>query len=194
MIDRDSDQAALKEKLQGLKEAMRNVAAPERVETALLAAFRERAHVAPRSRPVVWPRWALAAGVAAAILVAATAGLFRQKPAPAPQRVTFAVVPPVAVPLPVALPKAAPVRLKQAVREVPPPPAKPTEIATDFVPVADPATWQPGTSGQILRVRLPRTSLASFGLPMNTDLAEEPVRADVVVGQDGIVRAIRFVH
>jgi hypothetical protein len=194
MIDRDSDQIALNEELQALKEAMRNVAAPERVETALVAAFRAPGRVAPRRRPLAWPRWALAAGLAAAIVIAATAGLFRRKPAPAPQRVTVAVQPPVAAPLPAAPPKAPPVRQKQAVREVPPPPAAPTEIATDFVAVADPATWQPGTSGQILRVRLPRTSLASFGLPMNADLVEEPVRADVVVSQDGIVRAIRFVH
>jgi hypothetical protein len=194
MSDRDSDQAALNEKLNALKEVMRNVAAPERVETALIAAFREHDRVAPRSRSVAWPRWALAAGIAAAVLVAVTTGLFRYQPAPSPPPASVAATPPVAAPLPAALPKAAPVWPKRAVGEVPPPPAEPDEIATDFIPVTHPATWQPGTSGQILRVRLPRTSLASFGLPMNTDLAAEPVRADVIVSQDGVVRAIRFVH
>ena len=29
---------------------------------------------------------------------------------------------------------------------------------------------------------------------MNADLAAEPVRADVIVSQDGVVRAIRFVR
>lgn len=162
------------------------------METALIAAFREHARVAARPRPVVWPRWALAAGVAATLLLAVTAGLFRHKPALPPPSVTVAAAP--ALPLPAAAPVLAPVQPKRAVRGVPPPPAAPAEIATDFIPVAHPATWQPGTSGQILRVRLPRTSLASFGLPMNADLAAEPIRADVIVSQDGVVRAIRFVQ
>ncbi len=190
----DSDQAALNEKLRDLKEAMRNVAAPERVETALVAAFREHARVAPPRRSVVWPRWALAAGLAAGLLLAVTVGLFRPKPAPSPQPLSVAVAPAPALPLPAVALDPATVRPQRAARRVPPPPARPAEIATDFIPVAHPATWQPGTSGQILRVRLPRTSLASFGLPMNADLAAEPVRADVIVSQDGVVRAIRFVQ
>lgn len=194
MSNRDSDQVALNEKLQSLKEAMQNVAAPERVEAALVAAFREHARVATRRRPVAWPHWALAAGVAAALLLAVTAGLFRDKPAPSSQSVSVAAAPAPVLPLPAAVPKPAPVQPKRAVRRVPPPPADPAEIATDFIPVAPPETWQPGTGGQILRVRLPRTSLASFGLPMNADLAAEPVRADVIVSQDGVVRAIRFVR
>ena len=84
MSYRDSEQAALNEKLQDLKGAMQDAAAPERVEAALVAAFREHAHGAPRPRPMAWPRWALAAGVAAALLLAVTAGLFRDQPAPAP--------------------------------------------------------------------------------------------------------------
>ena len=194
MIYRDSDQSALNEKLRSLKEAMQNASAPERVEAALVAAFREHAPVAPRPRPLVWPRWVLAAGVAAALLLAVTAGLFRYQAVPPPQDVSVATAPAPAMPLPAAAPKLAPVQPKRAVRRVPLPPARPAEIATDFIPVAHPATWQPGASGQILRVRLPRTSLASFGLPVNTDLAAEPVRADVIVTQDGVVRAIRFVR
>lgn len=194
MSYRDSEQTALNEKLQDLKEAMRNVAAPERLETALVAAFREHACVAPPRRPVVWPRWALATGVAAGVLLAVTAGLFRDKPAPPPQPVSVATAPAPVLPIPAVAPRLAPVQPKRAVRRVPPPPARPAEIATDFIPVAPPETWQPGTSGQILRVRLPRTSLASFGLPMNADLAAEPVQADVIVSQDGVLRAIRFVR
>ena len=194
MSYRDSDQVEVNAKLQDLKEAMRNAAAPERVEAALVAAFREHARVAPPRRPLAWPRWALAAGVAAALLVVVTPGLFRDKPAPPPQPVSVATAPAPVQPIPAAALEPATVPLEQAVRRVPPPPARPAEIATDFIPVAPPETWQPGTSGQILRVRLPRTSLASFGLPMNADLSAEPVRADVIVSQDGVVRAIRFVR
>jgi hypothetical protein len=67
------------------------------------------------------------------------------------------------------------------------------EIATDYLPVAgfsDPAELE---NGQILRVELPRSALLSFGLPVNPDRASERVRADVLVGSDGLARAIRFV-
>jgi hypothetical protein len=36
--------------------------------------------------------------------------------------------------------------------------------------------------------------LISFGLPVNAERAAEPVTADVVVGVDGVARAIRFVQ
>jgi hypothetical protein len=97
-----------------------------------------------------------------------------------------------------AVEKPAPIPVKRAARRAPAPPKaaapEPEEIVTDFIPLTHPALWQAGEGGQILRVRLPRTSLASFGLPMNADLALEPVRADVIVGQGGVVRAIRFVR
>jgi hypothetical protein len=46
----------------------------------------------------------------------------------------------------------------------------------------------------VLRVELPRSSLASFGLPVNLERAGERIKADVVVGNDGMARAIRFVR
>jgi hypothetical protein len=49
-------------------------------------------------------------------------------------------------------------------------------------------------SGQMIRVELPRSALASFGLPMNMERADERIKADVVVGNDGLARAIRFVR
>ncbi|MGI9165094.1 MAG: hypothetical protein ACR2G5_01670 [Pyrinomonadaceae bacterium] len=68
------------------------------------------------------------------------------------------------------------------------------EIVTDFLPVgyASPLSLQDG--GQIVRVELPRSALASFGLPVNLNRANERVKADVLVGTDGQPRAIRFVQ
>lgn len=67
-------------------------------------------------------------------------------------------------------------------------------IATDFLPVkyGDNLTSLEGS--QVLRVKLPRSVLVSFGLPMNVERADEPIIADVLVGYDGVARAIRFVH
>jgi hypothetical protein len=69
-----------------------------------------------------------------------------------------------------------------------------TEIATEFIPVgySSPAMLQDG--GQVVRVELPRYAMARFGLPVNMDRYEEKVKADVLVGVDGLARAIRFVQ
>jgi hypothetical protein len=68
------------------------------------------------------------------------------------------------------------------------------EIATDFMPVgyASPLSLEDG--GQVMRVELPRSALAGFGLPVNMDRVNERVKADVLVGTDGQARAIRFVQ
>jgi hypothetical protein len=68
------------------------------------------------------------------------------------------------------------------------------EIATDFFPVGytSPINLQDG--GQVMRVELPRSALAGFGLPVNMERVNERVKADVLVGPDGQARAIRFVQ
>lgn len=68
------------------------------------------------------------------------------------------------------------------------------EIATEFLPVgyASPMSLQDG--GQVMRVELPRSALAGFGLPVNMDRVNERVKADVLVGPDGQAQAIRFVQ
>jgi hypothetical protein len=69
-----------------------------------------------------------------------------------------------------------------------------TEIATDFIPLRymNAASLQDG--GQIVRVELPRSALANFGLPVNMDRYNEKVKADVIFGVDGLAHAIRFVQ
>jgi hypothetical protein len=69
-----------------------------------------------------------------------------------------------------------------------------TEIATDFIPLRymNAASLQDG--GQIVRVELPRSALANFGLPVNMDRYNEKVKADVLFGVDGLAHAIRFVQ
>ena len=46
----------------------------------------------------------------------------------------------------------------------------------------------------VVRVEIPRATLLSMGLPMNTDRGNTLVKADVVVGDDGVPRAIRLVQ
>lgn len=68
-----------------------------------------------------------------------------------------------------------------------------TEVATDFLPLTyvDPASQQ---SGQIVRVKMARSTLIAFGVPMNMERSGELIMADVLVGDDGLPRAIRFVQ
>jgi hypothetical protein len=49
-------------------------------------------------------------------------------------------------------------------------------------------------SGLVVRVQVPRSTLISMGLPMSVENSSELVKADVVVGDDGVARAIRLVH
>jgi hypothetical protein len=69
-----------------------------------------------------------------------------------------------------------------------------SEVATQFMPLAyaGPINLQDG--GQLVRVELPRSAMLSMGLPVNMDRYSERVKADVLLGADGLARAIRFVQ
>jgi hypothetical protein len=73
-------------------------------------------------------------------------------------------------------------------------PESSTEIATEFIPLIHGEAMTPSDGGQIVRVDMPRSALMSFGLPMNMERGGGRVKADVVVGNDGLARAIRFVR
>jgi hypothetical protein len=68
------------------------------------------------------------------------------------------------------------------------------EIMTDFMPITYGSNLSQLDDGQVVRVELPRSALQSFGLPMNAERAGERVKADVLLGHDGVARAIRFVR
>lgn len=68
------------------------------------------------------------------------------------------------------------------------------EIATEFIPLMNREALAQMDGGQVMRVELPRSALMSFGLPMDMERATERIKADVLVGNDGLARAIRFVR
>jgi hypothetical protein len=179
MSTHDFDNQALDERLRAFKEATGNFSAPGRVEAAVLAAFRRR-----DMRPAVrtWPRWALAAA-AAVIVVAGVALLLNREPA------RQAPVPPVAVDQ-----REAPEAVASAVPAPPPMRARPRQAVQAFIPLVPDLTWAPGESAQVMRVSMPRSALQSFGLPVDETRAFEIVRADIIVGQDMVARAIRVVR
>ena len=68
------------------------------------------------------------------------------------------------------------------------------EIATEFMPLGYLNASSLRDGGQIVRVEVPRTTMASFGIPVNMDRYNERVKADVLLGVDGVAHAIRFVQ
>lgn len=67
------------------------------------------------------------------------------------------------------------------------------EITTDFFPLPHANALTSSDGGQMMRVELPRSALASFGLLVNNE-RDGRVKADVLLGDDGLARAIRFVR
>jgi hypothetical protein len=68
------------------------------------------------------------------------------------------------------------------------------EITTEFIPLVQYAGFAQSEGAHLVRVELPRSALASFGIPVNADRAGGRVKADVLLGEDGTARAIRFVR
>ncbi len=65
------------------------------------------------------------------------------------------------------------------------------EVVTDFFPLMD--VMPPMNRGQILRVTVPASSLRMVGFPVSPERWGQHIQADVLVGEEGMARAIRFV-
>jgi len=176
--------------------------APWHVETRLLASFRKQK---ARKRWRSGLTWSLAAAAMIAVLV--LTGLRQQAPpaqgvspaqsVPPPQRVAtrppqLAVATPPQVESTVAE-QAAPVKARRPPLAPPAPPrnSQKREIVTEFFPLLDVAP--PFERGELLRVTVPASTMRKVGLPVNQDRMGDRVYADVLVGQEGLARAIRFV-
>jgi len=203
-----NDEQMLTLGLQSLATEMDSLEAPSALEANLLEAFRARPAF-EKSAPVGVNRRYWVAAIAAMLLIAISLVVFSlsKRPAensqvagkqeePQPKQVARDIekpAAPVESPQPVKHRRLRPVTLRRAdTASVANHVTK--EIATDFIPLSymNPATLQEG--GQIIRVQLPRSALANFGLPVNMDRYNEKVKADVLYGVDGTARAIRFVQ
>jgi len=176
----------LQKMLAALRDDVQPSQAPPHLEAALRAAF--RAQVKPRRRPQ-WIGWAMAA--AAAMVVAAGVGTtWMPKPVPRPP---YPPAPMAKAPDPLPAP---PLVARRVVKRAPRPrlvQLQQEEVTTQFLPLDDTLHLAPIESGQVLRVQVPRATLVRFGLPVNQERMMDRIPADVVFGQDGIARAIRFV-
>jgi hypothetical protein len=72
---------------------------------------------------------------------------------------------------------------------------RPAEVSTAFLPL--PYASIPTRDAQVVRIVVPRTALGAFGLlPVDATGSDVTgtVVADVIVGEDGLARAVRFVR
>lgn len=164
-------------------------ASPE-IKQRLLLEFRKTYRSRARVRRPLW--WGL--GLASAALAVWIGIMILTRPAPRPMApVPVAHVTPAGGPF-VTGPrlkgtvaakqvKRASKRTRRAVR---------AEVQTAFYPL--PYSVMPAENIRVLRVSLPRSAMSVVGLSVNPDRMFEPVQADVVVGEDGMARAIRFIQ
>ena len=184
--DRLAAEQRLSEGLLALAAASLEEQAPPRVEERLIAAFRRQP--APVRHDRRWLAVAAAVSIAAAILLFALQTP-HPAPPPAPRAIaSVAPAPPAVVPvLDVKRNRRASRRPRRTLQ-----PAQ-TEMATEFLPVAQADGWTPLEGGRVVRVKLPRSALGLFGLPVDEERSPERVQADVMLSNDGLLRAIRFV-
>ncbi|HKX32619.1 MAG TPA: hypothetical protein VJ302_33345 [Blastocatellia bacterium] len=181
------------------EEAVTN--APERVGAALRAAFEERSAAAPPPKSS-WPvRRRLVWGLAAAavlLLSVMIIGLRRHEthpPEAGPQAKLelpssiAANSAPESAPDPLSRP---PVR--RAPRRARPAPEKAVENGSDFFPLTFVAKSEPTEFIQTVRVEIPRSTLLMMGWPVNIDRGEGMIKADIIIGEDGVARAVRLLN
>ena len=148
-----------------------------------------------------WSSWKLAAVAAGIlILISMMAAFWRSAGSHKPQREEQAVAPTSPKPaepqvsqnqIAVEQPKNEPKRARRRKSVNDPDDA---EVVTEFFPLSEGEDLNALDSLQVVRVELPGSALGDIGLPVDPETMNEPVKADVVLGQDGLARAIRFVR
>jgi hypothetical protein len=68
------------------------------------------------------------------------------------------------------------------------------EVATDFFAIPYVEPLRPDQRADVYRVQMPRAGMAVFGLPVVGGRLDSRVTADVLMGEDGVVRAVRFIR
>jgi hypothetical protein len=66
------------------------------------------------------------------------------------------------------------------------------KVTTRFYSLVEEGQLVPLESGKIVRVEVPVSALITLGLPITAESMDRTVQADLLVGQDGLARAIRF--
>lgn len=66
------------------------------------------------------------------------------------------------------------------------------DAATQFYSLVEAGELAPLESGRVVRVEVVASALIPFGGPLTPETLTQPMQADLLLGQDGLARAIRF--
>ena len=165
--------------------------APDRVEAMLRSAFHREKWAAQRTRSN--RRWA-AAGIAAALLFggALATQSWRNHSVTSRTESSRANVEKPVIPLNSSAGLVASDAGENADANLTADSQSPYEFAGDFLPYPAGGIPRPFENGEIVRVKLTGSSLAAMGYPVEGDRAGEAFIAQVLLGEDGEPRAIRF--
>jgi len=83
---------------------------------------------------------------------------------------------------------------RQVKKQAPPAAVASEEVVTPFFPLPFSDSVLPLDQASVIRVDLPRSALEWTGLPVEEARRNERIRADLVLGADGLARAIRFIR
>jgi len=64
----------------------------------------------------------------------------------------------------------------------------------DFIPIPNAARIEENEDLNLVRVEVPRSAMVALGYTVAEERASEPVEAEVVLGADGLARAVRFLE
>lgn len=198
-----------------LRKASAAEQAPPDLEPRLIAELRVRRQIRGRGRTAPRFTWRWTAAAAAAVVLA---GIMAVRFGTTPPRQPAVIIPAAPVPaVPVAAERIAestatrqsaqdivlPSPASSARREVPEavsvhtrPAVRPRPrmaVGTEFFPTMRLAGDEPATELQLVRVRVSRRTLEGFGLSLDPRVADRPVKADLLIGPDGLTRAVRFI-
>lgn len=156
--------------LRTMADDMRAVAAPPRLEANLIETFRrEMAPAGARGFRIRWiPLFSWAAAAAAVVAM----GVWVSAPRPHPAVPAAHHSPATAVEL-----------------------AAFTDDGADddgFIPLPNAERVGPNDDVNVVRMELPRSAMLVVGLDVSPERVSEPVQAEVMLGADGLARAVRF--
>lgn len=165
-----------------------DLGAPARLEPVLVSAFREhrrslerKQHRQRRTR-LRWVEWS-ALAAAAAVLLAIGAWNFSRPRVSGMKTNPSVVTSPATSDANGASQQAAPVETTTL-----------EDPSSDFVPVPYGESLSSDDSGLVVRVSMTRSALGSLGYPVDEVHAGDVVQADLLVGEDGLPRAVRLVQ
>lgn len=212
-----SEERALLARVRAVAAEIADEEPPARVDAALLAAFRTQTAATASSNAVSmpigarhWPSWKLAAIAAGiSILISAMAIFWRSASSHKPHSKELANTPapgsapgPQVTPLPAVEPRDDRERImvsqpekrgNRSPRRGSSEDPTETELVTHFILLREGDDLTALERFSLVRVELPGSAINEIGIPIVLELANTRVTADVVLGQDGLARAIRFV-